>query len=64
MPQQVMLTGPGRAIAVGSFRLSMPLQGALVQDAKRFGLGARILIPPDQENGSYHGVLHVTVAYP
>ena len=64
VPAQITLTGPGQPITVRDFTLDTPCNGILLQSGKRFGLGGRMVIPPNQENGRYRGVLQVTVAYP
>lgn len=64
LPDRISLTGPGAPMIVEGFACSVELAGALPPGGITFGVGGRLIVPPDQRLGSYRGVFTVTVSYP
>ncbi len=63
LPQSCLLTGPGDAIKVEHFTANVSNSGVLTSNGLRFGVGARLLIRPDQVCGPYSGHFTVSVDY-
>ncbi len=63
LPKSVQLLGRGQSLRVENFTCSTPMSGVLPSGGLRFGVGAGLVVPPDQVPGVYRGVFTVTVNY-
>ncbi len=63
LPKGVQLLGRGQSLRVENFTCSTPMSGVLPPGGLRFGVGAGLVVPPDQVPGVYRSVFTVTVNY-
>jgi hypothetical protein len=63
LPQTIQLQGQGRSLRVERFTCSAPTTGVMPAGGMTFGVGAGLVVPPEQAPGMYRGVCQVTVNY-
>lgn len=63
LPQSILLVGPGQPLQVMGFICSTPKNGVLPAGGLTFGVGAGLVVPPQQVAGVYRGTFTVTVNY-
>jgi hypothetical protein len=63
LPQNILLIGPGQPLQVLGFTCSTPQNGVLPAGGLTFGVGAGLMVSPQQVSGIYRGTFTVTVNY-
>lgn len=63
LPQKMVLTGAGQPLRVEGITCSVAANGVLPAGGLSFGVGAGLVVPPDQAPGIYRGTFTVTVNY-
>jgi hypothetical protein len=63
LPQRIQLMGLGQPLRVEGFTCSVATNGILPAGGLTFGVGAGLVVPPEQVPGVYRGTFMVTVNY-
>jgi len=63
LPQKILLQGVGQPLRVEGITCSVATNGVLPAGGLSFGVGAGLVVPPDQLPGIYRGTFVVTVNY-